>query len=120
MAGHGWVTPLPSGAKARCGGPGLCQVCAIEARGMAITPKVEALIRQKQAVERDFKDLFEIAREFASGQFRFEGRNIACVHCDALRRGGDGFHSDNHEEDCPVRRLNTWLIDYRIRNGITE
>ena len=28
--GHGWVRPLPSGAVARCGGPGICGECAIE------------------------------------------------------------------------------------------
>lgn len=120
MAGHGWVNPLPSGAKARCGGPGLCPVCAVEARGVTITPSVEALVRRKQAVENDFKGLFEIAQEFVSGQFRSEGRNIACVHCDGLRRGGSGFHAEHHEDDCPVRRLNEWLLDYRIRNGITD
>jgi hypothetical protein len=27
---HGWVHPLPSGAKARCGGPGLCSQCSQE------------------------------------------------------------------------------------------
>ncbi len=27
---HGWVNPLPSGAKARCGGPPLCKQCAQE------------------------------------------------------------------------------------------
>jgi hypothetical protein len=27
---HGWVTPLPYGAKARCGGPGMCTVCQEE------------------------------------------------------------------------------------------
>ncbi len=29
---HGWVHPLPSGAKARCGGPGLCSQCSQELR----------------------------------------------------------------------------------------
>lgn len=29
---HGWVHPLPSGAKARCGGPGLCPQCSQELR----------------------------------------------------------------------------------------
>ena len=27
---HGWVTPLPYGAKARCGGPGICKGCQEE------------------------------------------------------------------------------------------
>ena len=29
--GHGWVTPRPDGAKARCGGPAICRECALEA-----------------------------------------------------------------------------------------
>ena len=28
--GHGHVTPRPDGQKARCGGPKICRVCAIE------------------------------------------------------------------------------------------
>ena len=28
--GHGHVIPRPDGAKARCGGPALCSVCAAE------------------------------------------------------------------------------------------
>lgn len=27
---HGWVTPREDGAKARCGGPSICKVCATE------------------------------------------------------------------------------------------
>jgi len=27
---HGWIVPLPSGAKARCGGPGMCSICQTE------------------------------------------------------------------------------------------
>jgi hypothetical protein len=30
IRGHGWVTPLPSGAVARCGGPGMCSHCQLE------------------------------------------------------------------------------------------
>jgi hypothetical protein len=30
MAGHGHVTPNPDGSKARCGGPRICTVCALE------------------------------------------------------------------------------------------
>lgn len=32
VIGHGWVTPTPDGAKARCGGPPVCSACAREAR----------------------------------------------------------------------------------------
>lgn len=31
MSGHGWVTPNANGTKARCGGPGLCPKCSVEA-----------------------------------------------------------------------------------------
>lgn len=30
MSRHGWVKPLPSGAVARCGGPGMCGHCMAE------------------------------------------------------------------------------------------
>jgi hypothetical protein len=33
--GHGWVRPLPSGAKARCGGPAICRQCQLEQEGVA-------------------------------------------------------------------------------------
>jgi hypothetical protein len=32
--GHGWVRPLPSGAKARCGGPAICRQCQLEQEGI--------------------------------------------------------------------------------------
>ena len=32
--GHGWVHPLPSGAKARCGGPAICRQCQLEQEGI--------------------------------------------------------------------------------------
>lgn len=30
MRGHGHVYPNPDGSKARCGGPGLCDICSRE------------------------------------------------------------------------------------------
>lgn len=30
MSGHGHVIPNPDGSKARCGGPAMCRVCALE------------------------------------------------------------------------------------------
>lgn len=38
---HGHVRPNPDGSKARCGGPGLCQVCSAEA-AQYIRPAVDA------------------------------------------------------------------------------
>jgi hypothetical protein len=40
MSGHGWVIPLRSGARARCGGPAICPICAEEARLMAHAEKI--------------------------------------------------------------------------------
>lgn len=39
MAGHGHVTPNPDGSKARCGGPRICNQCALEAAAQRETPK---------------------------------------------------------------------------------
>jgi hypothetical protein len=36
FGGHGWVIPNPSGAVARCGGPGLCRQCATERKALEI------------------------------------------------------------------------------------
>jgi hypothetical protein len=33
--GHGWVHERPDGLRARCGGPGLCPECSIEAQRLA-------------------------------------------------------------------------------------
>jgi hypothetical protein len=41
MAGHGWVTPNPNGAKARCGGPAICSVCQREQAALADRVKQE-------------------------------------------------------------------------------
>lgn len=36
--GHGWLRRRPDGAKARCGGPALCRVCAKELADMMEIP----------------------------------------------------------------------------------
>lgn len=48
MGGHGHVTPRPDGAKARCGGPGLCAVCSREQA--ALRGKPEPLITLERIV----------------------------------------------------------------------
>lgn len=118
MAGHGWVTPLPGGAKARCGGPPLCLVCVMEGEGVKITPAVEQLAHQRsqlmsdmQAANRKLAELTKIAAEFRPGQFRTVegGKAIACVHCDEERPVHAGFYRDHHADDCPVRLLINWF-----------
>lgn len=42
---HGHVTPLPSGLKARCGGPALCPDCAEERRALSAVVKTHPLAR---------------------------------------------------------------------------
>jgi hypothetical protein len=59
MSGHGWVNPLPSGAKARCGGPGMCAVCALEAQGAKITPHLEQLAIENSRLRAEVKSLKE-------------------------------------------------------------
>ena len=46
--GHGHVWPRPDGVKARCGGPGLCAACSIDAARYRATPPAQAA----EAVER--------------------------------------------------------------------
>lgn len=40
MKGHGWVTPLPGGLVARCGGPAMCKQCQDEAAELARTKEL--------------------------------------------------------------------------------
>lgn len=48
---HGWVVPLPSGAKARCGGPGMCSGCQEELREMYST-----LVANQQPLGKEFAE----------------------------------------------------------------
>jgi hypothetical protein len=41
--GHGWVTPNIDGSKARCGGPGMCEVCNKEQLIVGGNPMVEVV-----------------------------------------------------------------------------
>lgn len=38
-SGHGWVYRIPGGARARCGGPGLCPQCSDDLARLAATAK---------------------------------------------------------------------------------
>jgi hypothetical protein len=52
-SGHGHVTPLPDGAKARCGGPALCAACAAEQVSVAVNdPLIAALIECHRPVRK--------------------------------------------------------------------
>lgn len=42
MSGHGHVTPNADGSKARCGGPAICSVCALELAGQRTAEPVIA------------------------------------------------------------------------------
>lgn len=37
--GHGHVRPNPDGSKARCGGPAICSVCALELAAQSELPE---------------------------------------------------------------------------------
>ena len=51
-SGHGWVYRLPGGAKARCGGPGLCSQCSADLERFAASGR-----------PRPANDLFEVGLE---------------------------------------------------------
>ena len=57
---HGWVKPLPGGAQARCGGPGICTHCRLEAKVARLT--------------RDLASTAESAARFADEMTRALGR----------------------------------------------
>lgn len=42
MTGHGWVTPRPDGAVARCGGPAICHGCQQEAKDLVMQADFKA------------------------------------------------------------------------------
>lgn len=50
MTGHGWVRPRPDGGRARCGGPAICTVCALEA-----VPELERLRRVVEDLGRQLE-----------------------------------------------------------------
>jgi hypothetical protein len=43
MERHGWITPLPNGMKACCGGPGICPICQAEQRLQTLVDAAQAL-----------------------------------------------------------------------------
>lgn len=63
---HGWVTPLPDGAVARCGGPGLCSHCQLE----------QALVHLKAAVTT----VANVAAAASEDMLRAQGRAERAEH----------------------------------------
>lgn len=44
MRVHGHITPLPGGAKARCGGPAICRICKEEVALVSAAGSIEQII----------------------------------------------------------------------------
>jgi len=70
--GHGHVFPRPDGARARCGGPGLCKVCAQDlAKAEKVKPKeyicgveLKILTQDKNERHRLKKAMREMLKEY--------------------------------------------------------
>lgn len=68
MTGHGWVTPLPNGTRARCGGPGLCKLCSVEA-AQSLRSKDERIAelqdKLSQAINDSYNPHWELREQLA-------------------------------------------------------
>lgn len=53
MSGHGHVTPHADGSKARCGGPGVCAACSVEAASAEIARDQRAQEAQARLARLD-------------------------------------------------------------------
>jgi hypothetical protein len=92
-AGHGHVTPRPDGIRARCGGPGICDVCsrelAISRRTLGdITPSADAMNQQR--VERPLPVAEPV--EMQASRYRM-GVSALHVANDHFRSAGKGMWS---------------------------
>jgi hypothetical protein len=86
MSGHGHVTPNPDGAKARCGGPGLCGACARE-----LAVKEGKTIDRKQTCPRRMNECGPWKRDEGLDEWRDDrglaGQNrigLSCSFCGSL------------------------------------
>mgnify|MGYP003694386757 CR=1 FL=1 len=57
MERHGWITPLPNGMKACCGGPGICPICQAEQRLQTLVDAAQALKDARRAPVFDGPDV---------------------------------------------------------------
>jgi hypothetical protein len=62
---HGWVTPLASGSKARCGGPDFCEDCRKELHALEMEKRAMKRIEEyiKKVDEMDLKRAVEVLKE---------------------------------------------------------
>ena len=59
-SGHGHVFRLPGGAKARCGGPGLCRECDADLARLAVATKRSGV---GDGLEAELQRMCDRARE---------------------------------------------------------
>lgn len=63
--GHGHVWARPDGVKARCGGPGICKQCSLDAGRLKAVSDDSMRLRR---IERDLRLVEDDLREQASGE----------------------------------------------------
>lgn len=67
IGSHGHVTPRPDGNKARCGGPRICRVCALE------------LANKTAAAPEEIAQAFHETYERLAGEFNYTTRKASAV-----------------------------------------
>lgn len=113
---HGWVVPLPGGAKARCGGPALCPDCQKErgelvdgwlAAGVAPTPELRPAPTIPLALAEQLVEELEAAT-----------RSIRCKSaCSSNFQGGFGCECGAQSTLVSARAA---LLSYRAHREKTE
>ena len=87
--GHGWVAPRADGAKAKCGGPGMCRVCQAEAAALAANQTLKL-----ERTGRFVMLTFDCGSDYGAMQFYdqiIEGqRSGGCTIKWQADEGGDG------------------------------
>lgn len=84
MSGHGWVTPLPGGAVARCGGPAICSGCQ---RERALLKRPNSLLQAAPVRARDQIELVRTIRnQCAAGFSNYTYQVSAAAHIEFWQR----------------------------------
>jgi len=83
--GHGWVSPRPDGAKARCGGPALCETCQQEVRALRIIKEVDKLTsrcaHEWKELKNDDDDFAKVAGAALMEVTGSRPRYFSCPKC---------------------------------------
>lgn len=117
MRNHGWVTPNPDGSKARCGGPKICKVCAIELAQKNGTPtmskpewKVTYINGNVEIRSNNFTHdaVLYLTGDFATHEVAISYAEKLAARLNADFQCADGGHCGDggYCDECPHRNTN--------------